>query len=384
MSYQDYFAKTPAGLESVLADELRELGAKEIKQGIRGVQFKGDKELLYKSNFCLRTAISILKPLFSFSVSTHEKLYDRIFSFEWESIFSVNQTFSINTTTFHEELNHSQYISLKVKDAIVDRFRNKQNNRPSVDIKNPDIKIQVHIDKSAATISLDSSGEPLFKRGYRTSTGPAPLNEVLAAGLIMLSGWNASKPFYDPMCGSGTFCIEAAMIGLSVPPGKFRKRFGFMEWDDFDKDLWDRITGSQKTNLSNKSLHIYASDISSMAIQAAEKNAENAGLSNHINLSRANFLKIKPAHENGILIMNPPYGVRLETRQLGDLYESIGSHLKHQFAGYEAWIIIPEKELLYKIGLKPSKKIDIYNGALPCKFAKFELYQGSKKKRIKS
>lgn len=376
----DYIAKTFAGLEQVLLKELTEIGADDAEVIHRGVSFRGDHTVLYKANYLVRSAIRVLKPIGVFEVGDDNQLYEKVRKINWEDIFNLDQTFKVNAHVFNSELDHSQFVALRTKDAIVDQFRDKTGKRPWVAMDDADIYIDVHINDNVCTISLDSSGESLHKRGYRIEADKAPINEVLAAGLIALTGWNGEKDFYDPMCGSGTIAIEAAMKAMKIPSGYYRKRFAFMNWEGFDTVLWENIKKEADEKIGEIECEIYASDRSKKAINIAKVNVKNAGLHKDINLDVTYFDAIKPAKSEGILLFNPPYGLRLEEKnEITDLYSGIGDVLKQNFSGFEAWLISSNMEAIKFIGLRTSARIEIYNGPLESRFLKFELYQGSKK-----
>lgn len=370
-------AKTFAGLEQVLADELEVLGAESISMERRAVSFWGDQELLYKANFSLRTALKILKPVAEFDVSKREQLYNLTKKVVWTDYLALGKTFAIDSTVQSDIFVNSMYASLKVKDAIADHFRDATGKRPSVNTVDPDIRINVHLMGNHCILSLDSSGESLHKRGYRVGQGDAPLNEVLAAGMILLSGWKGEKNFLDPMCGSGTLLIEAAMIAQGIPPGIYRKSFGFERWPDFNDKLFADIYNAEyETEFNGK---IVGSDISAKDITIAKANIKNAGLSKKIEVQVKDIRTLEPPFDNGIIITNPPYGERIKPQSIFELYTSIGNTLKNKFAGYEAWIISGSVDGLKSIGLKPSKKIDLFNGAIACSYRCYNLFQGSRK-----
>jgi putative N6-adenine-specific DNA methylase len=371
-------AKTFKGLEEVLAKELENLGAAEVKILNRAVGFKGDNMMMYKANLWLRTALTILKPINKFKARHDIEIYEGFMKINWEDYFDVQNTFAIDAVVNSQYFNHSQFVALKAKDAIVDQFRNKYNKRPSVDTEKPDIWINIHVSEDECIVSLDSSGESLHKRGYRVNSTIAPINEVLAAGMIMLSDWNGQCDLIDPMCGSGTIPIEAALIAYNIPPGLFRKEFGFEKWKDFDADLFEEVYNDDSSSRDFE-YQIYASDISAGAIRIASDNARNASLHNKINFQIISFEGLIPEDENGFIITNPPYGERIKKNNIEDFYKSIGDHLKKNFTGYEAWIISGSKEGIEQIGLHPSKKIALYNGAIECKYQRFVMYSGSKK-----
>ena len=375
-------ATTLFGLEAVLADELNKLGAKQVQVGKRAVTFIGDKGFMYKANFCLRTGLRILVPIQQFTVRDEHNLYDRVQQIDWSTYLKVDDFLAISCSLNTDIFNHTQYISQKTKDAIVDQFRAKTGKRPSVDLENPTLRIHVHIEGNLCTLSLDSSGIPLYKRGYREQVNLAPINECLAAGMILLSGWKpGAQPFYDPMCGSGTFSIEAGLIACNIPPGFFRQSFGFQKWEDYDADLFKTITESAIGKISEKKFNIFASDISPEAVEKATKNIENAGLTDLIAVQAVPFADIDPIEGGGVVFLNPPYGERLSDFDLNLLYKEIGSVLKKKFQGYQCWIISSNFEAINHIGLHPTKKRTLLNGALECKFQCYELYKGSKKQK---
>ena len=374
----ELIAKTFKGLENVLAKELSELGAKDVKVLNRAVSFKGNNAMMYKANLWLRTALSILKPIHTFKAKNEVDLYKGIAQIDWSEFLTVDDTLSISTVVVSPYFNHSQFVALKAKDAIVDQFRSKFNKRPSIDTENPTILLNIHLTDDECSVSIDSSGESLHKRGYRLNSTIAPINEVLAAGMILLSEWDCNCNFIDPMCGSGTLPIEAALIAYNIPPGIFRKEFGFEKWKDFDADLFEDIYNDD-SNAREFKHSIIGSDISSGAIRISAENVKNAFLTNKIELQVKDFLSATPYEEPGIIIMNPPYGERIQKTNIEEFYESIGNVLKRSFAGFEVWIISGNKDSLEYIGLHPSKKLTLYNGAIECKFQKFTMYSGSKK-----
>lgn len=372
-------AKTMAGLENVLAEELTAMGALNVEPLYRAVSFEGNKELMYKANYCCRTALRILKPITSFVARNELSLYNNIFKIQWHEIFNINETFAIDAVTSGNYFTHSQYAALKVKDAIADEFREHFGARPSVDVEDPDLRINVHIENEKVTVSFDSSGESLHKRGYRKNVDKAPMNEVLAAGLIKLTGWQCDCNFVDCMCGSGTLPIEAAMLAMGLPAGFFRKKWGFMTWHDFDKELWQNVMLDAGAEMEEFNYEILASDRSAKAVEIARANIENAHMHYDIKLSKQDMFEMVPPEGGGIMIINPPYGERLEEKDIVTLYKGIGDALKKNFKGFEAWVISSNKDALKLIGLKPSKKIDVYNGPLECKFEKFDIFEGSYK-----
>lgn len=372
-------AKTSFGLENILKDELLALGATNVMPITRAVSFTANQELMYKANLWLRTALKIIKPIHQFVVQNEHELYKQIKDYNWEQHFSVNNTFAIETVVNSLNFNHSQYVALKTKDAIVDQFREKHGIRPSVDLQNPDIKIHLHINKDQCSLALDSSGEVLYKRGWRVAQNEAPLNEVLAAGMVLLSGWDKKSPFIDFMCGSGTLLIEAALIAYNIAPGVLRSHYGFMNWNDFDAALWEKIYNEAAEPKTASPTSIYGSDISGKSIEFARNNIAEAGLDGIIKVEQKSFENVLPKGDEGTIIINPPYGERLKPADILSLYQNIGDHLKKNFGGYQAWILSSNKDALKHIGLHPSKKINLFNGALECKFQKFEMYAGTKK-----
>lgn len=371
--------KTLAGLEEVLAEELKALGATEIEILKRAVRCEGDQAFLYKANLCLHTAIRILVPVKEFEVQDEEDLYNQLRPINWESYMRVYQSFAVDVVTQSAQMRHSHYLALKSKDAIVDWFREKRFKRPSVDVKKPDIKIHLHIDaRQKCTLLLDSSGDGLHRRGYRTSGGAAPLNEVLAAGMIKLSGWNADQPFVDMMCGSGTLLIEAGLLAINRAPGLSRS-FAFQKWEDFDKELWQKTKQTAREQERDFEHPIIGIDTNFKAVRVAEQNIEAAGLDEHIRVRRSNFERYLPPLAPATLVINPPYGLRVESDDIIELYKSIGDKLKQDFSGYNAWILSANMDAIKRVGLRPKRRIPLMNGQLECKFHGYELYKGTKK-----
>jgi putative N6-adenine-specific DNA methylase len=375
----NFVAKTLYGLEQVLADELSGLGAKNIVIANRAVLFCGDLTLLYKVNYLSRTALSVLLPVKEFWINSADDLYRKCMEIRWDKLMDVNNTFSIAPVVQSKLFNHTGYAGLKLKDAVADYFRDITGRRPNVNSADPDILINLHISNNKVTVSLDSSVIPLYKRGYRQDQTTAPLNEVLAAGMLLISGWNASTNLIDPMCGSGTIPVEAGLIASNVPPGKFRKYFGFQKWKDYDHDLFRKIVEDGDSGIRKAPVKIFGSDISEMAISQAAKNVNNAGLKNCVSLNIMDFKTLQNTEKAGVIFINPPYGERLLRNETDTLYSMIGTTLKHNFHGYTAWLISSNKESLKHIGLKPKEKHTLFNGALECQFMKYELYQGSLK-----
>jgi putative N6-adenine-specific DNA methylase len=370
-------AKTFSGLEPVLAKEIEVVGGKNIKEGKRAVHFEGNLELIYKSNYSLRTALRILKEIAVFQFRDLDQFYLRCKEINWLKHMAINQSFVINSTvSSSREFRNSMYAALKVKDALADHFREKTGKRPNVDTKQPEIYIHVHIYGNNCILSLDSSGESLHKRGYRASQGKAPLNEVLAAGMILLSGWNGTADFIDPMCGSGTLPVEAAMIARNIAPGLFRKEFAFENWQGFNLQLFEKIKASQQTKTFDKK--IYASDILKENVLIAQANARRARVFNCIEFQSCDMKNLDIGTNNATIIINPPYGERLNQENMDVLYGMIGERLKHQFAGNTAWLLTSNKEHLKNIGLKAAKKLQLFNGALDCTFVSYPLFSGKR------
>ena len=374
----ELIAKTFMGLEPVLAQELTQLGANNVQTGRRMVSFTGDKEMMYRANFQLHTAIRILKPIAHFKARSAEDMYDEVKKIDWSKYIEKGKTFSVDSVVYSEEFRNSRFVTYKVKDAIVDQFREKTGIRPNISVSNPDIRLNIHIAEDKATLSLDSSGESLHRRGYRQESVEAPLNEVLAAGMILMSGWKGDSDFIDPMCGSGTILIEAALIARNISPGVFRKEFAFEKWPDYDQDLFDRIYNddSQEKEFNH---HIYGYDIDMKAVNTARLNVKAAGLSQLVTVEQQDFKNFKKPAEKSIIITNPPYGERISTPNLLGTYKMIGERLKHEFGGNEAWVLSYREECFDQIGLKPSIKIPLYNGSLECEFRKYSLFDGKMK-----
>ncbi len=373
-------ATTISGLEGVLADELRHLGAREVKEGIRSVYFRGDKGFLYKANIALRTAIRILKPIKRSKIFDEEDLYEAIQRVKWERLLDVDGTFAIDAVVYSKNFtSNSHYIALKSKDAIADYFVHKYKKRPNVDLKYPDVKVHIHIHKEWLTISLDSSGDSLHKRGYRSATNIAPINEVLAAGLILLSGYKGEENFIDPMCGSGTLLIEAAMIANNIPANINRKHFAFENWKDYDEDLYFIIQDSLLKKIRNAHHKIMGFDKAPSAVKKAKQNIINANLEEFIGVHHVNFFNSKKeVFGKTTILFNPPYGERLNI-DVEEFYKKIGDTLKHGYPNSTAWLITSDFNALKSVGLRTSKRLPIKNGDLDCRFVKYELYEGSKK-----
>jgi putative N6-adenine-specific DNA methylase len=374
-----FVAKTLYGLEKVLSEELIGLGAGNVQTANRAILFEGEKSLLYKVNYSVRTALSVLMPLADFKIRSKEDLYKGGSKIEWDRFMDTDDTFSIVPVINSPHFGHTGYAGLIIKDAIADYFRNKTGRRPSVDTTNPRVLINLHISNDNVTISLDSSVVPLYKRGYRQEQTVAPLNEVLAAGILLLSGWNVSSTLTDPMCGSGTIPIEAGLIASKIPPGKFRQFFGFQKWKDFDEDLFEKIKLECNSQIGLSPVKIFGSDVSEETLKFAKANVARAGLSDVITLEKSDFKDLKSIDEHGYVFLNPPYGQRIQPEEIDLLYGMIGTTLKHNFPGTTAWLITSNKESLKHIGLKPKEKHTLFNGALECVLLKYEMYTGTKK-----
>jgi len=372
-------ATTFHGLEDVLVNELLKLGAKNIEPFKRGVAFTGDKGFMYKANLCLRTALKVLVPLFSFLADNEHELYENIKKFEWETLLGTDDTLAINATVNSEIFNHSLYVSQKTKDAICDRFVDKFSVRPDVDLDRPTIRIYVHIFQNFVNVSLDSSGDSLFKRGYRVDIDTAPMKEVLAAGMVLLSNWQPHLPLIDGMCGSGTLGIEAALFANNIPPGVFREEFGFMKWRDYDKELWDTIYTSSINRIKDDMPNIISSDIEIIPLEMAKRNGAVAKVDDVIQYEHISFFDLMPTKPHGTILLNPPYDERIKMEDTNAFYKQIGDKLKKDFGGWTCWIITSNMEAMKCIGLHPSKKMTLFNASLECKLLKFEMYSGSKK-----
>lgn len=368
-------AKTFMGLEDVLAQELTELGANNVEKGRRMVSFTGDKEMMYRANFQLHTAIRILKPIADFTAKSAEEVYEKIQEVDWSEYIGEGKTFSVDSVVYSDEFRNSRFVTYKVKDAIVDQFRERTGVRPNISVTNPDVRINVHISEYDCTISLDSSGESLHRRGYRQESVEAPLNEVLAAGMILMTGWKGDCDFIDPMCGSGTIVVEAALIARNISPGVFRKEYAFEKWADFDADLFEAIYNddSREKEFEHK---IYGYDIDMKAVNTASLNVRAAGLTKDVIIEQADFNDFKGHSEKAIMVTNPPYGERISTPNLLGFYKTIGDKLKNFFKGNEAWVLSYRQECFEQIRLKPSIKIPLYNGSLECEFRKYCLFDG--------
>ena len=374
----ELIAKTFMGLEPLLAQELTQLGANNVQIGRRMVSFTGDKELMYRANFQLHTAIRILKTIKHFKARSAEDVYEAVKQIEWQKYILDGKTFAVDSVVYSEEFRNSRFVTYKVKDAIVDQFREQTGNRPNISVTNPDIRLHIHIAEDNATLCLDSSGESLHRRGYRQESVEAPLNEVLAAGMILMTGWKGECDLIDPMCGSGTIAIEAALIARNISPGVFRKEFAFEKWPDFDADLFDEIYNDDSKEREFEHT-IYGYDIDMKAVNTAAINVRAAGLTNEISIEQADFNDFKGHPEKAIMVTNPPYGERISTPNLLAFYKMIGDKLKKNFKDNEAWILSYRQECFEQIRLKPSIKVPLYNGSLECEFRKYSLFDGSYK-----
>lgn len=378
----NFIAKTFAGLEGVLTQELKAMGAANIEQTRRAVSFSGDKRTLYKANLTLRTALRILVPIKSFKVKTPDDVYAGVKSIEWDKYMSLSQTFLIEQTVYSDVVSNSRFAVYKAKDAIADYFSERYGKRPNVSVANPNIFVNLYIAGENCTVSLDSSGEPLYKRGYRVAQTQAPMNEVLAAGLVLLSGWDAKSNFMDPMCGSGTIAIEAALFALNIAPGIFRKHFAFEDWKDFDAELLDELFNddSEEREFKHK---IYASDINRAVVEVARKNIAAASLTKYIELQTSDFMQLTPPPTPLCIITNPPYGERLKA-DIEKLYSDMGTTLKHNYRDTTCHIISSSQDGFNKIGLKPSSKVKLYNGEIECEFRSYRMFEGKMRDNIKN
>ncbi len=375
-------AQTLFGLEHILAEELTLLGAKEVEVQNRAVQFVGDKALLYRANLCLRTALRVLMPIKSFEVEDEEDLYQKVKKLNWAQYLTPDDTLAINCSLQSTLFSNSQFLERKTKDAIVDNLRDIYGKRPYVDLNNPTLRIHLYVKHKTCVLSLDSSGESLHKRGYRNKTNLAPINEVLAAGLVLLSGWDKKSPLIDPMCGSGTILIEAALIARNIPVGSYREAFAFEKWKDFDADLWETVYDEAMEGIVEASPLLLGGEISKNVARKAVANVLEANLRNVIQIENVPFeeLQVPENEPYGTLILNPPYGERMDKDEdIDALYKSIGDTFKKNWAGYQAWVITSNMEAAKAIHLTPKPKIKLYNGSLECRFMRYELYQGSQK-----
>lgn len=371
----EMIAKTFQGLENVLAEELTRLGANNIQVGRRMVSYTGNQELLYRSNFCLRTAIRVLKPIKHFRATSADEVYEAVKSIDWSQYLGNEQTFAVDSVVYSTEFRHSKFVAYKVKDAIVDQFRERTGSRPNIRLTNPDIQLNMHIAEYDCTLSLDSSGESLHRRGYRQEAVEAPLNEVLAAGIILMTGWRGQCDFIDPMCGSGTLPIEATLIARNMAPGLFRKGYAFEKWADFDSDLFEQIYNDDSQEVDFQ-YHVYGYDNNRAAVSIAERNVKAAALSGDITIAFQDFADFTQPANPAVIVTNPPYGERIKPEDLLGLYKMIGAQFKKQFVDNEAWVLSYREECFDAIGLKPSLKVPLYNGALECELRKYQMFSG--------
>ncbi|WP_258099086.1 THUMP domain-containing class I SAM-dependent RNA methyltransferase [Marinoscillum pacificum] len=370
--------KTFFGLEELLAEEVKSLGGQNVQVHKRSVACEGDLEFLYKANYNLRLALKVLVPVYSFQARNEQQLYDQVMKHDWSKYLKMEQTFAIDNTVFSEFFRHSKYAALKTKDAIVDQFRNKFGRRPSVDIKNPDIQFDLYAFKDQFTISLDSSGDTLNRRGYREPGHEAPLNEVLGAGLLKLAGWNKNIPLIDPMCGTGTILIEAAMMGQNIPPQINRSDFGFKNWSNYQPTVWNRVVAEGRAGVRKTQLDISGGDIDGNTVLAANKSLRKFRLKDVVNIQRIAFEDHRPKTPKGMIVCNPPYGERIGRTNTNEFYKTISDVLKNNFDGFDAWILSSNMEAFKHLKLRASKKLVLFNGSLECKFQKYEMYKGSR------
>ena len=370
--------KTFFGLEPILAEEIKKLGGKNVEVKNRAVNCEGDLGFLYKINYSARTALKILVPISTFKAYNESKFYDKLFKFEWDQFMDVDQTFAIDSTVNSERFSHSQFMTFKMKDAIVDYFQNKYHRRPVIETRSPDIKFHLHIDREMVTISLDSSGDALFKRGYRREQGEAPINEVLASGMLQLAGWDGKGNFLDPMCGSGTLLIEAAMIAMDLPAQIFRRRFAFQNWKNYDADLFAKIKEVRIARIKEFTGKIVGYDIDNRMLNAAKANIESAEMEDVIEIKKQNFFESKKDLFPLLMVFNPPYDERISIKE-DDFYKKIGDTFKTSYPNTLAWLISSDLEAVKKIGLRPSRKIKLFNGKLETRFLQYEMYEGTKK-----
>lgn len=387
----EIIVKTFMGLEHVLAEELIAMGAKDVCEGRRMVSFTGNKEMLYRANFCLHTALRVLKPIKKFEADSADDVYDAIKAMDWGEVLGASpqpspqregakanagmRSFAVDAVVYSEEFRHSKFVAYKVKDAIVDQMRERFQTRPNISVTNPDIRLHIHIAGRECTLCLDSSGESLHKRGYRVESVDAPLNEVLAAGMILMTGWRGETDFIDPMCGSGTLLIEAALIAKNMAPGLFRKEFAFEKWEDFDRDLFEQIYNDDSAEREFEH-HIYGYDVDVNAVGKSLRNIKSAGLTKDITVKEQDFKDFTQPEKKAIIVMNPPYGERISTPNILSTYKMIGERLKHNFIGNEAWILSLHEECFEQLGFKPSIKTPLFNGSLECQFNKYIIFDG--------
>lgn len=372
--------KTHAGLEDILADEVQQAGGQNVEVLNRAVKCHGDLAVIYRINYTCRTALRVLKELKTFEAENENDLYREVKKIAWEQMLDAGKSIAINATVSRSEIKHSHYAALKTKDAIVDKMRDATGQRPNVDLDTPDLRMHLHITGTHCTLLADSSGDSLHKRGYRTRQGEAPISEVLAAGMLLLSGWDGNTPLLDPMCGSATIPVEAYMMAARIPSGYFRKKYGFMQWPDFDQHVWETIVAQEKKKIIHPTCEIEGADVSLKALHLAGEIIENAGFAHSIKLRQVAFENSKPKFSKpGFIITNPPYGERIKKQNLNAFYKTIGDVLKSRYSGFTAWIITSDFQALKSVGLKSSQKIKLFNGPLECRFVQYALYRGSRK-----
>ncbi len=378
----EILVKTMAGLEEVLIQELEQIGIKNCKKLRRAVQAEASLEQIYEANLCLRTGLHVLVPLFSFKAKNEQALYDQIYAFDWTQEFRMRDTFAINATVKSKFFNHSKYVALKTKDAIADKFTETFGSRPNVDPKNADYNLSLFIQEDHVIVYKNSSGNSLNRRGYRLKAALAPLNECLAAGLLLLAGYKGDRPFLDPMCGSGTLLAEAYLIASHTPPNLFRKKFGFQSWDNYDKKLFESVKERLSSSIQEPKHTIMGCDIRKESLEACFENLSHFNFNKFVQLKRRNFMEREAAIKDALVVFNPPYDLRVSNQNINSFYKEIGDALKQFYGGSEAWIISANFTALKHVGLRPSKKIPLFNGPLECKFQKYELYAGSKKAKF--
>ena len=376
-----FIAKTFAGLEEILAQELKDLQIDDVELLNRAVSFRGSLKDLYNANYWCRTALRILKPIAEFPSANENELYKGISAINWSDYLNLEDTFAIDATISKSNLNHTQYAALKTKDAIADQFVRKFGKRPDVETTRPTLRISIFIQFNKCVVSLDSSNISLNRRGYRKNTGAAPLNEALAAGMILLSGWDKKSHFIDPMCGSGTLLIEAALIAMNIPPASYRDYFGFQNWRDFDAELWKEVKLESIDKQQDFDFKIIGTDLAAGMITVAQNNIQSAHLQHDVEIHQMAMQEFTPPQGPGVLVCNPPYGERIQTRDIVDLYREIGDTLKRNYHGYSAWIISSDIIALKQLGLYPTRKIELFNGPLECRFERFDIYEGSQKEK---
>lgn len=372
--------KTHAGLEQLLANEVTTAGGREVQVLVRAVRCQADTATMYRINYTCRTALRVLQLVAEFQVNDENELYREINKLNWPEIFPLEGTFAINANVSRSKMTHAQYVALKAKDAVVDKFREVVGSRPNVDINDPDMRIHIHISGSQGMVLLDSSGDSLHKRGYRRGQGLAPISEVLAAGMVLLSGWDAATDLLDPMCGTGTILCEAAMIAQKMPSGYFRKKFGFMSWPDYQPELWKQIVETENARIEPAQCRLFGADVNQRVLTQADEVLQNTGFDKIIILKQVAFENSSPPSDQpGTIITNPPYGERIQKTDLNDFYRMIGDVLKKKFAGYTAWLITSDFGALKSVGLRTSRKIILYNGPLECRYVQYQMYRGSRK-----